>query len=66
MISATVLGCPESETELEGAVRKQMTAWFGADEVRRWEYARSYSIPFSQPGQKPPNKGGFDREVCVQ
>lgn len=39
--------------DLEGLVRAQMLAWFGAD-AARWEHLRTDRIAYGQPDQRPP------------
>lgn len=48
LISASIIGSPSS-TELEQVVREQMTGWFGAPLVSRWQHLRTYQIRHAQP-----------------
>jgi phytoene dehydrogenase-like protein len=59
LVSVSCIGSPESAGEtagvmeaLEGAVRRQMTEWFGR-QVESWRHLRTYHIPHAQPGQSP-------------
>jgi len=38
-----------SDGELEIAIRRQLTEWFGEQEIRNWELLRTYNIPHAQP-----------------
>jgi phytoene dehydrogenase-like protein len=53
LISTTIVGdeLGKSDAELEAAVRRQMTEWFGEPEVSAWTVVRTYRIPHSQPAQ---------------
>jgi phytoene dehydrogenase-like protein len=54
LVSATVLGTPPGDdAPLDGAVRTQMSDWFGADAVGRWRLLRVYRIPWAQFAQPP-------------
>ena len=52
LLSASVVGDHgfTSDSELVGAVRKQLKGWFGS-EVDRWDHLRTYDIAHAQPAQ---------------
>jgi len=53
LISATVVGIPDSEDpELESAVRAQLAGWFGT-EVGTWRLLRIYRLPNALPAEPP-------------
>jgi protoporphyrinogen oxidase len=58
LISTTIVGdeLDKSDSNLEAAVRAQMSRWYGLSEVDDWTFLRAYRIPYSQPRQSP----GFD------
>jgi len=54
LIAASILGNPpESDPQLETAVRAQLSGWFGAA-VEDWRHLRTYRIPHALPLQVPP------------
>ncbi len=54
LIAASILGDPpESDPQLETAVRAQLSGWFGAA-VEDWRHLRTYRIPHALPLQVPP------------
>ena len=54
LVSASVIGSPQTDDEtLVAAVRKEMTAYFGA-EVQSWRHLRTYHIEHALPDQTPP------------
>lgn len=54
LLSLTVLGDPAEDDEaLEGAVRVQMSRWYGEDVVAAWTHLRTYRIRHAQPRQAP-------------
>lgn len=65
LISTTVLGEPgEPNSELERAVRSQLTAWFGTD-VRHWQCLRIYRIPHALPEVVPRWLPASDQRVAA-
>ena len=53
LISTTVIGCsPLPDDELETAVRRQMTAWFGL-QVAEWSHLATYRIRHALPAFEP-------------
>jgi phytoene dehydrogenase-like protein len=51
LVSATVLGVPaEDDAELEAAVRRQLSSWFGGA-VERWSLLRIQRVPKALPRQ---------------
>lgn len=65
LISTTIVGdeLNQPDKELESAVRAQMTAWFGQEEVSQWNFLRAYRIPHSQTPQLP--DFNFERSSIV-
>lgn len=65
LISTTIVGdeLGQSDKALEEAVRRQMSKWFGAEEVGHWVHLATYRIPHSQPSQSPDFV--FERETCL-
>lgn len=54
LIAASIPGNPpESDPELEGVVRAQLSDWFGPD-VQKWRHLRTYRISHALPLQVPP------------
>ena len=55
LVSVTVLPSDkvESESDLEQAVCQQLGNWFG-EEVKRWEYLKTFHIPHALPQQNSP------------
>jgi phytoene dehydrogenase-like protein len=54
LIAASILGNPpESDPQLETAVRVQLSGWFGAA-VEDWRHLRTYRISHALPLQVPP------------
>lgn len=54
LVSVTVLGrFTSTEEEVETAVIRQLTRWFGR-EVKRWKRLAVYRVPHAQPDQAPP------------
>lgn len=52
LMSVSIVGVPEMrESEVEEKVREELSHWFGSGEVSTWQFLRSYTIPYSQPGQ---------------
>jgi hypothetical protein len=53
LVSASTVGTHDSlsDSELEAAVRKHLSDWFGASEVAGWKHIRTYRIPYAQPNQ---------------
>jgi phytoene dehydrogenase-like protein len=63
LISASVIGMPaDGDADLEGAVRAQLSAWFGI-QVDGWRHLRTYRIPRALPAQAPPALELTDRAV---
>ncbi|GMH36944.1 hypothetical protein BSKO_04817 [Bryopsis sp. KO-2023] len=56
LVSVSTVGTLDecSQDEVEAAVRKQLSVWFGESYVAKWEFLRMYKIPFAQPNQAPP------------
>lgn len=52
-----------SDEQLITAVKQQLAAWFGQDQVDTWTHLRTYRIPFAQPNQNPPTN--FKRAVSL-
>ncbi len=51
LVSVTLVGTiPMAELELVEAVRAELSGWFGPI-TRKWQFLRSYQIPFAQPNQ---------------
>jgi phytoene dehydrogenase-like protein len=66
LVSASVLGDrPESDAELESAVRTQLEGWFGPA-VRRWRHLRTYRIGRALPVRTPPSFEPADRAVRLR
>lgn len=54
LIAASIVGNPrESDAQLEGAVRAQLSEWFGSA-VEGWRHLRTYRISHALPAQVPP------------
>lgn len=54
LISVSIIGSPKTDDEmLLTAVRKEMTAWFGA-ETQQWRHLHTYRIEHALPDQTPP------------
>jgi phytoene dehydrogenase-like protein len=49
-VSVVASHATENDSALISAIRKQATAWFGA-EVSNWNHLRTYHIPHAQPSQ---------------
>jgi phytoene dehydrogenase-like protein len=64
LISVSVLGTGHDET-LEGAVRDQLSGWFGA-QVKGWKHLRTYDIIHAQPEQNAPQLAVIDRPVRLE
>ncbi len=60
LIAAQVVGTLGRD-HLEGDVRRQLRAWFGAD-VDGWDLLRTYRIPHGHPDQRP----GFSARRAVR
>lgn len=53
LASVTLVGCPSLDDEaLDAVVRPQLGAWFGAADVAKWQFLKSYKIPYAQPTQQ--------------
>lgn len=64
LVSATVLEGPSETGDLERAVRRQLSGWFGP-EVEGWRHLRTYTIPHAQPDQTPPALDPAERPVVL-
>ncbi|MFY7998551.1 MAG: protoporphyrinogen/coproporphyrinogen oxidase, partial [Candidatus Kapaibacteriota bacterium] len=54
LISVSIIGSPQTDDEtLLTAVRKEMTAWFGA-KVQDWRHLRTYRVEHALPDQTSP------------
>lgn len=64
-MSVSVIGTQPllSEQQLIDAVKSELSAWFGAEQVATWSHLRTYRIPFAQPNQSPPTN--FRRPVAL-
>jgi hypothetical protein len=69
LVSASCVGSPEgagkavgAREEFAGAVRRQMTQWFGR-QVESWRHLRTYHIPHAQPGQSPESLASPEKPV---
>lgn len=63
LVAAVVVGTPpESDGELERAVREQLIGWFGL-EAGGWRHLRSVHIPYALPEQAPPFLSPPERSV---
>ena len=53
MVSVSTIGTQSalSEDELAETVKRELSSWFGTDQVADWKLLRSYRIPFAQPNQ---------------
>jgi phytoene dehydrogenase-like protein len=66
LVSASVLGDPpQSDEELEAAVRAQLGGWFGPA-VRDWRHLRTYRISHALPAKTPPSLEPADRAVRLR
>jgi phytoene dehydrogenase-like protein len=66
LISANTVGIPEmGDPELESAVRRQLTGWFGPV-VETWDHLVTYRIPNALPNQFPPALDPPERPVRVR
>jgi phytoene dehydrogenase-like protein len=68
LVSASVVGGAASDAgdaALEGAVRRQMAGWFGA-EARGWRHLRTYHIRHAQPEQRPGVLEPIERPVRLE
>ena len=68
LVSASVVGGAAGdavEKAQEGAVRRQLEGWFGAD-VRRWRHLRTYHIRHAQPEQRPGVLEPVERPVRLE
>lgn len=65
LISAVIVGdeLGKSNDVLEREARKQLTGWFGEEELAAWSMLRIYRIPHSQTAQNPEYL--FDRDVSL-
>jgi predicted NAD/FAD-dependent oxidoreductase len=65
LVSVSTIGTqPDlSEQQLVDAVKQELSAWFGAQQVSTWNHLRTYRIPFAQPNQKTPTN--FSRPVSL-
>lgn len=66
LVSASVLGSPpQSDEELEAAVRRQLAGWFGPA-VESWAHLRTYRIAHAVPAREPPSLEPKDRAVRLR
>lgn len=55
LASVSIIGVPaEDDATIESRVRKELSAWFGTDNVSAWRLLRIYRIPYAQPNQEAP------------
>ncbi len=65
LMNAVITGDPDmGDDELEIAVRKQMSTWFG-DQVATWKHLRTYRVKYSLPDQTPEAKAKVDRSYMI-
>jgi len=62
LVSVTVLGASSNADGIEGAVREQLTDWFGSA-AKDWRHLRTYQIPYALPRQAPPTLNVSGRPV---
>lgn len=66
LVSASVLGNPpQSDEELEAAVRAQLGHWFGPA-ATSWRHLRTYHIPHALPAKTPPSLEPKERAVRLR
>lgn len=63
LISVVVLGS-EGEADVEPAVRRQLSDWFGA-QAEAWRHLRTFDIRYGLPRQHPPYLTARDLPVAV-
>lgn len=61
LVSITVLGDPEPETEAK--VRAELAEWYPALASASWSHLRTYHIPYALPEQAPPFLSPRDKAV---
>ncbi len=55
LVSCAILGNPpESDAQLQAAVREQMSYWFGPSTIATWRHLRTQRIAEALPDQSPP------------
>ncbi|ONK58742.1 uncharacterized protein A4U43_C09F16190 [Asparagus officinalis] len=56
LVSVSLIGAyeDESDEELTAEVVRELSGWFGSEEVGAWRHLRTYRIGFAQPDQRPP------------
>lgn len=65
LVAGSVIGVPaEGDGELDGACRRQLRAWYGA-QVDHWELVRVDRIRWAQPRQDPSDLPSLRRPVAV-
>ncbi|WOL01091.1 hypothetical protein Cni_G09804 [Canna indica] len=66
LVSVSLVGAFEvwSDDDLLSEVVRELSCWFGPEEVGGWRHLRTYRIGFAQPDQTPPTKL-MDREPRV-
>ncbi len=55
LASVSLIGVPDQDdASIEACVRKELSSWFGPNNVATWRLLRVYRIPYAQPNQEPP------------
>lgn len=64
LIAAVLVGNAEhSDSQLETAVRKEMSEWFGS-QVSKWNHLRTYRINYALPNQEPEALASVERSYA--